>query len=86
MWNYKTVLMYSLTVCYKDKCRSPQSMPPPIQLIKAKSPNPQTMPPHYPQLPYACVSSLATPLQMIMTPGIQSQGGQSIGQMHCFPI
>ena len=75
--NCQTALMYGLTVCYK--CRLQQPMPPPMHLlIKAEPPNPQMMPPHYPQLPY--VFPPATPLPM--TPGMQSQGGQPIGHMH----
>ena len=76
--NCQTALMYGLTVCYK--CRSQQPMPPLMHLlIKAEPPNPQMMPPHYPQL-----FPPATPLPM--TPGMQSQGGQPIGHMCSFPI
>ena len=75
--NCQTALMYGLTVCYK--CRLQQPMPPPMHLlIKAEPPNPQMMPPHYPQLPY--VFPPATPLPMTLA--MQSQAGQPIGHMH----
>ena len=71
--NCQTALMYGLTVCYK--CRSQQPMPPPMHLlIKAEPPNPQMMPPHYPQLPY--VFPPATPHPTMTDPRLSGQ------QMH----